>query len=97
VAWLRLSRIEQAPETWPEPVQWLPQLARWAVHSTGNPLLDVEFSWHGRECWFEWDTDFERVKELWQQASPLVDVLERVQSWYEQDKSASLNRLARFI
>jgi hypothetical protein len=96
-AWLRLSQIEQETEAWPEPVQWLPQLAKWAVHSTGNPLLDIEFNWYGEACWFEWDTDFERVKALWQQARPLVDLLKRVQSWYEHDKSANLNRLARFI
>ncbi|MBE7556815.1 MAG: hypothetical protein HS126_37710 [Anaerolineales bacterium] len=37
-AWARLHAIEADPGLYPEAVRWLPELARWACHRTGNHL-----------------------------------------------------------
>ncbi len=97
-AWLRLRRIENEPEVWSEPLQWLPLLANWACHQTGNPLLDLEYGYWLTGCRFTWDDDFDRVIDLWQRAKPVVRLLDdRLAVWYMADPERAFNTLARFV
>ena len=60
--WERLRAIEADPGRYPEPVRWLPELARYACGRTGNPILDCELDPGGQGPWFSWAADLEQVR-----------------------------------
>jgi hypothetical protein len=93
-AWARLRDVEENPDQYPEPVRELPNLARWATHTTGNPLLDwpplewvnnyLRQSQHFYR--FSWD-DVSLVRMLWRQVQPIVGQLKHLAEWIEQDEN----------
>jgi hypothetical protein len=100
-AWQRLQAIEADPGRFPEPVRWLPELARWACHTTGNPLLDLALppQLHLDSDWppvpFTWD-DLETVRVAWRRAKPVIAQLERLETWLKNDESRFI-RLFEFF
>jgi hypothetical protein len=94
-AWALLQTIESQPDQYPQPVRWLPELARWACRQTGNILLDHRFDPYGAGPWFRWD-ELPRVQSAWQRALPVVNVLERIWTWIDTDPD-NLPALARFL
>jgi hypothetical protein len=50
--WRLLYQLEADPGRYPEPVRWLPELARWACHRTGNAMLDQHFDPYHDGPWF---------------------------------------------
>jgi hypothetical protein len=95
-AWELLYTVENNPAQYPEPVRWLPELARWACRRTGNVILDRQFDPHRDGPWFRWDDDLAEVQNVWQRAQPVIDVLDRVRAWAEADDN-NLAALARFL
>jgi hypothetical protein len=93
-AWARLRDVEENPDQYPELVRELPNLARWATHTTGNPLLDwpplewvnnyLRQSQHFYR--FSWD-DVCLVRMLWRQVQPIVGQLKHLAEWVEQDEN----------
>jgi len=82
--WARLQAIELEPEGYPEPLRWLPELARFACHRTGNPILDHHFNPYGHGPWFRWD-EVEEIRIAWQRAQPVLKAFDRLMAWYETD------------
>jgi hypothetical protein len=96
-AWKVLEQIEVAPGRYPEPVRWLPELARWACHRTGNVMLDQHFDPCHDGPWFTWrENDLRQIKTAWRRAKPVIDVFQRLMRWYETDPGR-LMKLADFI
>jgi hypothetical protein len=95
-AWTLLSQIEADPGRYPEPARWLPELARWACHRTGNVMLDRSFDPHHDGPWFTWADDLAEIKHAWRRAQPLLKALQRVTAWCEQDNT-HIAKLAHFI
>ncbi len=96
-AWALLGRVEADPGRYPEPVRWLPELARWACHRTGNVILDQHFNPYQSGPWFTWrENDLLQIKTAWRRARPVINVFHRLMQWYEQD-STNLLKLANFI
>lgn len=59
-----LTAYETLPQ--PEPLCWLPELARYTCGLTGNPLLDETIDlWDYYPTRFTWDKDVELVRELY--------------------------------
>ncbi len=96
MAWAMLSQIEADPGQYPEPVKWLPELARWACHSTGNFMLDRHFAPHRDGPWLTWADHLEEVKHAWRRAQPVIQAFHRLMAWYEADHG-KLADLAKFI
>ncbi|MCK6623679.1 MAG: hypothetical protein DPW09_01955 [Anaerolineae bacterium] len=96
-AWARLRDVEENPDQYPELVRELPNLARWATHTTGNPLLDwPPLEWihnHLRQPQhfyrFSWD-DVSLVRMLWRQVQPIIGQLKHLAEWVEQDENRLL-------
>ncbi len=84
-AWERLQAIEVDPGRYPEPVRWLPELARWAVKRTGNFILDRSFDPNSGP-WVPW-TDIEQVKVAWRRAGPVIEQFHRLNQWVTADES----------
>jgi hypothetical protein len=84
-AWARLHAIEADPGRYPEPVRWLPELARWACRRTGNPLLDRQFDLTNGP-WMAWRaaTDLETVKSAWRRARSVIEQFHRLTAWCEE-------------
>ncbi|MBN1220819.1 MAG: hypothetical protein JXM69_17995 [Anaerolineae bacterium] len=96
-AWRLLQQIEADPGRYAEPVRWLPELARWAGHRTGNVMLDQHFDPYREGPWFTWrEPDVEQLKTAWRRAKPVIEVLDRLLAWYEQDHGR-LAQLADFL
>jgi hypothetical protein len=96
-AWQRLEQIEADPGRYPEPVRWLPELARWACHRTGNFMLDQQFDPYHNGPWLTWrENDLLQVQTAWRRAKPVIEVFHRLMQWYEAD-SANLLKLADFL
>jgi len=95
-AWALLREIEADPGRYPEPVRWLPELARWACHCTGNVILDRHFDPYQDGPWFTWAADLEEVKQAWRRAQPVIQAFHRVMQWSEAD-STNIAELANFI
>jgi hypothetical protein len=100
LAWQRLQEVEADPGRFPEPVRWLPELARWACRTTGNPLLDLTLpALHLDRNWppvpFTWD-DLETVRVAWRRAKPVIAQLERLEIWLKNDESRFI-RLFEFF
>lgn len=99
--WHRLDQ-PAAFEGLPEPLCWLPELARMAACMTGNPLLD---GWRDgwemafEECWepFRWDSDVERVAGLWQAARPVVEHWAEFDTWVQADHPWNLQKAVYLI
>jgi hypothetical protein len=85
-AWERLRAIEADPGRYPEPVRWLPELARWACGRTGNFILDQSFDLN-RGPWLSWQNDLEQVRTAWRRARPVIDQFHRLIDWVEADQS----------
>lgn len=106
-AWERLQAIENEPEQYPEPLRWLPGLARWACGNSGNPILDAPpLEWdeddsnetqspQQRPLRFIWD-DAERLRKVWGWARPIVEQLKNLLWWINQDET-NLVRLFTFF
>lgn len=97
-AWEILRAVEQNPGRYPEPVRWLPELARWVGHTTHNPILDLvkgadqlDAAAPGTTAWppgrFTWANDLAEVKSAWRRARPVIYQLERLERWVEADAS----------
>lgn len=97
-AWARLHAIESDPGLYPEPVRWLPELARWTCRRTGNLLLDRPFNPAEDGPWLVWEaeSDLEQVRSAWRRARPVIDQFRRLMAWYEADHSR-LTLLANFL
>lgn len=96
-AWKLLEQIEADPGRYAEPVRWLPELARWACHRTGNVMLDQHFDPYGDGPWLTWrESDLLQIKTAWRRARPVIDVFHRLMHWYETDTS-NLMKLADFL
>ncbi len=95
IAWRLLHTIETYPDQYPEPVRWLPELARWACRRTGNVLLDRHFDAYRDGPWFLWE-ELDTVKNAWFRAQPVKQALERVWKWVNDDP-AHITALARFL
>ncbi len=96
-AWSLLHAIEADSDRYPEPVQHLPNLARWACcHPMQNVILDRHFELFEDGPFFRWDEHLEELKLAWRQAKPTVDALARLMRWYGVD-NANLRKLASFI
>lgn len=95
-AWDRLSLAAGGPDL-PEPLRRLPELARWACHQTGNPILDRTFDPHSPESWFTWADDLPAVRRYWRQARPLIEELDRLMDWYERDPNRHLAMIAEIL
>lgn len=97
-AWARLHAIEADPGLYPEPVRWLPELARWTCRRTGNPLLDRQFDPAEAGPWFVWqaESDLIQVRSAWRRAGPVIAQFRRLMEWYEKDPSR-LTFLANFL
>ncbi|MCQ3972392.1 MAG: hypothetical protein DPW09_02975 [Anaerolineae bacterium] len=97
-AWARLHAIEADPGLYPEAVRWLPELARWACHRTGNPLLDRDFDPYHDGPWFRWaaEAEVEQTRSAWRRARPVIEQFRRLMEWYEADTSR-LTVLANFL
>lgn len=101
LAWQHLQEVETDPGRFPEPGRWLPELARWACHATGNPLLDLTrpVELHLDHDWppvpFTWD-DLETVRVAWRRAKPVIVQLERLETWLKNDESRFI-RLFKFF
>lgn len=72
-------------EKYPEPLCWLPELARMACCQTGNPLLDgwregYELAFDDWEP-FRWDADVEHVARLWREAEPVIEHWAAFDDW----------------
>jgi hypothetical protein len=81
----------------PEPLRRLPELARWACHRTGNPILDRTFDPESSESWFTWAGDLPAVRRYFRQARPLIEELERLMAWYERDPNRHLAMIADIL
>ena len=86
-AWARLHQIEADPGRYPEPVRWLPELARYACGRTGNPILDCELDPGGQGPWFSWAADLEQVRAAWRRAQPVLTQFRNLITWGEADSS----------
>lgn len=101
-AWEILRAVEQDPGRYPEPVRWLPELARWVGHTTHNSILDMAAGVDHLEpaTWppsrFTWANDLEEVRSAWRRARPVIQQLERLNRWLDQDASR-LNYLYTFF
>ena len=97
-AWAQLHTIEADPGLYPEAVRWLPELARWACHRTGNHLLDRVFEPHHDGPWLSWasESDVEQTRSAWRRARPVIEQFRRLMEWYEADTSR-LTLLANFL
>jgi hypothetical protein len=93
-AWARLHGIEEDPGWYPEPVRWLPELARWACRNTSNPILDLPPpAWNeGPQLQqqpihhFTWD-DLEQIQSAWRRARPIIFQLDKLKDWVQQDET----------
>lgn len=101
--WDRLHAIEADPGLYPEPIRWLPELARWACHRTGNHLLDrpamaLRAGLNEDGPWLSWESEFEveQVKSAWRRAQPVIGQFRRLMKWYEADPSR-ITLLANFL
>lgn len=96
--WDRLHTIEADPGLYAEPVRWLPELARWACHRTGNHLLDRDFDPYHDGPWLNWvsESDVEQTRSAWRRARPVIEQFRRLMEWYEADTSR-LTLLANFL
>jgi hypothetical protein len=83
--WERLRAIEADPGRYPEPVRWLPELARWACQRTNNFILDRTFDLE-RGPWLSWQ-DPEQVRTAWRRARPVIEQFRRLTQWVETDQS----------
>lgn len=102
-AWEILGAVEQNPGRYPEPVRWLPELARWVGHTTHNPILDLAAGTghpDTADAWppsrFTWANDLAEVQSAWRRARPVIYQLERLERWVEDDASR-LNLLYTFF
>ena len=86
-AWARLHRIEADPGRYPQPVRWLPELARYACGRTGNPILDCELDPGGQGPWFSWAADLEQVRAAWRRAQPVLAQFRNLITWSEAGSS----------
>lgn len=93
-AWEILRGVEQNPGRYPEPVRWLPELARWVGHTTHNPILDLAAGAGNSDttaAWppsrFAWANDLAEVQSAWRRARPVIYQLERLERWIEADAS----------
>ena len=86
-AWERLRAIEADPGRYPEPVRWLPELARYACGRTGNPILDCELDPGGQGPWFSWAADLEQVRAAWRRAQSVLAQFRNLITWGEADSS----------
>jgi hypothetical protein len=84
-AWERLRAIEADPGRYPEPVRWLPELARYACRRTGNFILDQTFDLE-RGPWLSW-REPEQVRTAWRRARPVIEQFRRLTQWVEADQS----------
>lgn len=66
---------------YPEPLCWLPEMARIACNQTGHELLDFSNYFEDDPVGYRWDSDLERVKELWQTAKPTVLRMRKFLAW----------------
>ena len=92
--------IEADPGRYPEPVRWLPDLARWVCHQTGNFVLDHHFDPYDPLCfnWILW-SDIEKIqtiKQDWPKAKRVIPKLDHLMQWYEEDQNNLIN-LAEFL
>jgi len=94
--WQLLHGIEADPGRYPEPVRWLPELARWACHRTGNVMLDRHVDPYQAGPWFSWHHDLDEIRHAWRRAQPVIQVFQRLMNWYEHD-SSNLAKLANFM
>lgn len=109
-AWARLRAVEENPGQYPEPVRWLPELARWVGRTTHNIILDLAAGSTQVDAldradptptpWpplrFTWANDLEQVRAAWRRAKPVIQQLERLERWVEAD-SSRLNLLYSFF
>ena len=96
-AWQLLGEVESDPGRYPEPVRWLPELARWACHRTGNVMLDRHFDPYDQGPWFTWrEPDLEQLRTAWRRAKPVITAFERLLAWYETDPG-KLYHLASYL
>jgi hypothetical protein len=95
--WANIDAI--TPQTHPEPLCWLPDVARFCCRKTGNMLLDTalagpfddsEYEHDGKE--FLWSTDIETVKLLYQEAAPVWERVEKFLKWA--DDQAAMEEIA---
>jgi len=83
-AWGWLEAIEADPGLYPGPARWLPELARWACHRTGNLLLDQVFG-PEQGPWFGWAHHLDFIKSGWQRARPVLEAGRRLEAWCERE------------
>jgi hypothetical protein len=81
-AWGKLNHIETHPADYPDPLRFLPELARWACGNTGNPLLDHHFDPRRDGPWFRWDTELTAIQSAWRRAKPVYEAYLRLMEWY---------------
>jgi hypothetical protein len=77
-------------------VRWLPELARWACHRTGNFMLDRRFDPYDKGPWLTWQGDLEEVKVAWRRARPIIEAFDRLMRWRLAGE-ANIAALAHFI
>lgn len=94
-AWALLRAIEENPGDFNPSVKWLPELARWACHTTRNIILDHRFN-QREGPWFSWDNDLVVLKSSWTRAKPVIGQFNKLMGWYEADTSR-LSLLASFL
>jgi len=72
----------------PEPLCWLPEIAGVATRDTGNIILDTSQDLF--ESWsheFRWDQDLNLLRQHWQQAKPVVEKLELLVQWLNENSN----------
>jgi hypothetical protein len=77
--------VEADPGRYPEPVRWLPELARYACRRTGNFILDQTFGLE-RGPWLSWQEP-EQIRTAWRRARPVIEQFRRLTEWVEADQS----------
>lgn len=77
-AWRRLELVGALPE----PLCWLPEIARYLDGNSGNPVLDMvqNFALWEAGC-YNWHLDLELVCSLWRQAEPVLNRIHRFVTW----------------
>lgn len=90
---------ERAAEA-PEPLCWLPEMARFGGGKTGNKLLDTRLShierYEAMDLW-SWgsERDLAHLRKLWQEAKPLWEKIEKFNEWGQSPDNQA--RIARIL
>ncbi|GIK40381.1 MAG: hypothetical protein BroJett011_42140 [Chloroflexota bacterium] len=97
-AWQRLE-TPSCTDHLPEPLCWLPELARYACGRTDNALLKrypAFYNWD-EEGWYRWDTDFDLLVRLWPEAKCVADRAKRFDAWIMAQREERCQLIFNFI